>query len=112
MLGGTTTWADDDYVYFGAGSPIDMELLRAPVGGRPPSRRTGAPSGRIDAVTTVGCQVYWLADTDFGSAQAPELRWDEIERRRETGGGVLTEEGTRDSPGTRPPRGTTLGSRE
>ena len=72
FLESTTTWADDDYFYFGAGSPIFSGLMRVPVDGGPVETFWSAER-KIDAVTTVGCNVYWLADTDFPNAQPPEL---------------------------------------
>ena len=66
------TWADDDYFYFGAGSPIPSGLLRVPVGGGPIETFWSAER-QIGAVTTVGCDVYWVGDTDFPNAQPPEL---------------------------------------
>jgi len=81
MLSSTATWADDDYFYFGAGSPIDRGLLRVPVGGgllRVPMgggevETFWSAERRIDAVTTVGCKVYWLAATDFPHGKPAEL---------------------------------------
>jgi hypothetical protein len=72
FLESEVTWADDDYFYFGAGSPTHSGLMRVAVGGG--AVETFWSSDRkIDAITTAGCNVYWLADTDFPNAQAPEL---------------------------------------
>jgi hypothetical protein len=71
-LASVTTWADEDYFYFGAGSPPYSGLLRVAVGGGA-VETLWSSERKIDAITTVGCNVYWLADTDFPHAQPPEL---------------------------------------
>jgi hypothetical protein len=66
------TWADDEYFYFGAGSPVPSGLLRVPVDGGPIETFWSAVR-QINAVTTVGCSVYWLGGTDFPNGRPPEL---------------------------------------
>jgi hypothetical protein len=61
-------WADEIYLYFSG----PAGLLRVGVLGG--AVETFWPSPRsIKAVTTVGCHVYWLADTDFANNIAPQL---------------------------------------
>ena len=68
MDGYGIAWADESYLYFSAPSG----LLRVGVHGG--AVETFWPSTRsIKAVMTVGCHVYWLADTDFANNIAPQL---------------------------------------
>ncbi len=66
------TWADDEYFYFGAGSPVPSGLLRVPVEGGP-IETFWSSERQIDAVTTLGCNVYWVGGTDFPNGRPPEL---------------------------------------
>ena len=66
-----TAWADDRYLYFGANGS-QTGLLRVPVRGGAIETFWAAPR-KIDAVTTVGCNVYWIADTDYPDLAPPEL---------------------------------------
>jgi hypothetical protein len=66
-----SAWADDAYLYFGQ-SQSWSGLLRVPVGGGP-VETFWSSDRRIDAVVTVGCEVFWLAGDDFPDGLPGEL---------------------------------------
>jgi hypothetical protein len=76
ILSSAALWVDDDSVYFPMGSPTSggAKLGRVPAtGGEATVIYEDAKRDGIDAVTSDGCNVYWVAGIDFDHSRPSAL---------------------------------------